>query len=163
MINIEMSNICGLCVCKPIEQVLRWKMELTPRNGKKGNVPIHYNSISNPKLIAGDASFFSIVHGTSHPSKNPNHAISKTRDWVFQLKSSFTLTHLNKPPKSYLLIKYQNYPLVLLNNKYIEQFSSQKHLGLNLDSRLNFKEYFDKVFKTGTQKIGVLWKFKKIF
>lgn len=66
------------------------------------------------------------------------------------------MTHLNKPTKSYLLIKYQNYPLVLLNNKNIEQFSSQKHLGLNLDARLNFKEHFDKVFKTVTQKIGLL-------
>ena len=71
-------------------------------------------------------------------------------------RTSLAMTHLNKPTKSYLLIKYQNYPLVLLNNKNIEQFSSQKHLGLNLDSRLNFKEHFDKVFKTVTQKIGLL-------
>ena len=39
--------------------------------------------------------------------------------------------------------KPQNHPLISLNNIQVERTSYQKHLGLILDEKLNFKSHID--------------------
>ena len=39
--------------------------------------------------------------------------------------------------------KTKNYPNITLNNIQIERLSHQKHLGIILDGKLNFKEHVD--------------------
>ena len=42
--------------------------------------------------------------------------------------------------------KTQNHPNISLNNIQIERVSHQKHLGIILDEKLNFKEHIDKYY-----------------
>ena len=52
----------------------------------------------------------------------------------------------NKPAQEVLFSrkkKTQNHPNVSLNNIQVERVSHQKHLGIILDEKLNFKEHID--------------------
>ena len=39
--------------------------------------------------------------------------------------------------------KVQNHPTIILNNIQVERASYEKHLGLILDEKLNFKQHLD--------------------
>ena len=51
-----------------------------------------------------------------------------------------------KPAKEVLFsrkTKVQNHPTIILNNIQVERASYEKHLGLTLDEKLNFKQHLD--------------------
>ena len=56
-------------------------------------------------------------------------------------------------------VQNQNYPLFVFNNNCVEQTACQKHLGLILDSRHNFQEHLDNIFKTVNKIVGLMRKF----
>ena len=56
--------------------------------------------------------------------------------------------------------KTQNYPNITLNNIQIERLSHQKHLGIILDEKLNFKEHIDSTILKVNRGIAVLKKLR---
>ena len=59
-------------------------------------------------------------------------------------------------------IRNQTYPPLVFNNSYVEQFATQKHLELILDSRSNLQENLENVFKTANKSIALIRQFQII-
>ena len=54
-----------------------------------------------------------------------------------------------------------SHPVLLFKNNPVKESSSQKHLGMILDSKLNFEEYFRTIFKINKTSIGSLHELQK--
>ena len=54
--------------------------------------------------------------------------------------------------------KTQNHPNISLNNSQVERVSHQKHLGIILDEKLNFKEHIDRTTLKVNRGIAVIKK-----
>ena len=48
------------------------------------------------------------------------------------------------------------HPSIYFNNKSLKQFPSQKHLGLTLDTKLNFQEHLKNILNNVNTIIGLL-------
>ena len=69
----------------------------------------------------------------------------------------------NKPAQEVLFSrkkKTQNHPNISLNNIQVERASQQKHLGLLLDEKLNFKEHVGSTISKLDRGIAVLKKLR---
>ena len=67
----------------------------------------------------------------------------------------------NKPAQEVLFSgkkKTQNHPKLSLNNIQVEKVSHQKHLGIILDEKLNFKENIDSTILKVNRGIAVIKK-----
>ena len=65
----------------------------------------------------------------------------------------------NKPAQEVLFSrkkKTQNHPNISLNNIQVERVSHQKHLGIILDEKLNFKEHIDSTILKVNRCLAVL-------
>ena len=58
--------------------------------------------------------------------------------------------------------KTQSHPEISLNNIPVERSSYQKHLGLILDEKLNFKQHIDSAFSKINKGIPVIKKIRHI-
>ena len=56
----------------------------------------------------------------------------------------------------------QNHPTLSLNNIQVERASSQKHLGLRLDEKLNFKQHTESAIVNINKGISVIKKLRYI-
>ena len=56
--------------------------------------------------------------------------------------------------------KTQSHPAISLNNIQVEQTSHQKHLGLLLDEKLNFKQHVDSAILKMNKGISVIKKLR---
>ena len=56
--------------------------------------------------------------------------------------------------------KTQNHPTLSLNNIQVERASSQKHLGLILDEKLNFKQHIESAIAKINKGIAVIKKLR---
>ena len=54
--------------------------------------------------------------------------------------------------------KVQNHPIISLSNIQVERASYQKHLGLILDEKLNFKQHIDSAISKINKGIAVIKK-----
>ena len=54
------------------------------------------------------------------------------------------------------------HPSIYFNNKSVKQVPSQKHLGLILDSKLNFQEHLQNILNKVNKTIGLLRKLQNI-
>ena len=54
----------------------------------------------------------------------------------------------------------QNYPLISLNDIQVERAPYQKHLGIILDEKLNFKQHIDNVISKVNKGIAVIKKLR---
>ena len=98
---------------------------------------------SNSKLFADDKSLFTIVKNKQESADVLNHDLSLISKWAFNWKMLIN-PDTNKLKKYYFLGKKpQNHLKVSLNNIQVERVSQQKHLGIILDEKLNFKEHID--------------------
>ena len=94
---------------------------------------------SNPKLFADDTSLFSMVENMNKSANDINSDLVKI---IFQQKMNFNLDSTNQA---------QEVILVSLTE-------CQKHLAIVLDSRLDFKEYLEIIFKKFSKTEGLLRK-----
>ena len=77
-----------------------------------------------------------------------NSDLSKIGNWAFQWKMSFN-PDPNKQAQEVIFsrkIQKTYHPSIYFNNKLVKQVPSQKHLGLILDSKLNFQEHLKNIF-----------------
>ena len=96
---------------------------------------------SNAKLVGDETSLFTIVKDENESANVLNNDLSLISKWVFNWKMLFN-PDPTKPAQEVFFSrkkKTQNHPTLSLNNIQVERASSQKHLGLILDEKLNFK------------------------
>ena len=100
---------------------------------------------SNAKFFADDTSLFTIVKDKKESANVLNNDLLLISRWAYNWKMLFN-PHPTKPAQEVLFSrKKQNqiHPAISLNNIQIEKVPYQKHLGLILDQKLNFKQHID--------------------
>ena len=117
---------------------------------------------SNPKLFADDTSLFSIVNDITLSSAELNQDLAKVSAWANQWKMSFN-PDPSKQAKEVIFSHKINKPLhpnLIFNNVPVDQVSSQKHLGMILDDKLNFNEHFKSIISKVSRSIALLRKLR---
>ena len=90
------------------------------------------------KLFADDTSIFSIAKDSTKSSNKFNNDLKIINNWAFQWKMSFNHDPLKQKCNQI------DHPHLVFNSNIVHKASLQKHLGLKLDDKLNFKEHIDK-------------------
>ena len=117
---------------------------------------------SNAKLFADDTSLFTIVKDTNESANILNNDLSLISRWAYDWKMLFNpdpqkLAHeviFSKKKQS------QSHPTISLNNIPVERASYQKHLGIILDEKLNFKQHVDNAILKINKGISVIKKLR---
>ena len=115
---------------------------------------------SNVKLFADDTSIFSVVNDTNKSCTELNSDLSKINDWAYQWKMSFN-PDPNKLAAEVIFshkIKPDSHPPIYFNNSQVVTRPFTKHLGMVLDSKLNFKQHIDDKICKANRGIGLLKK-----
>ena len=130
---------------------------------------IYINDLSDDlsttaKLFADYTSVFSIAQNVNTSASHLNNDLSKISNWAFQWKMSFNPGPGKQTQKVIFSRKIQKtcHPSIYFNNKLVKQVPSQKHLGLILDSKLNFQEHLQNILNKVNKTIGVLRKLPNI-
>ena len=116
--------------------------------------------LSDPKLFTDDISIFSVVKDCLNSSNKLNEDLSKISQWAYQWKMSFN-PDVSKQAQEIIFSRKKNinnHPVVFFNNLSINRNSTQKHLGLLLDEKLNFSEHINDKLKKVTKSINLLRK-----
>ena len=115
---------------------------------------------SNPKLFADDISLLSVVQNINSTGNDLNSGLIKISDWAFQWKMRF-----NPDPKKQAQevifsrkINKINHPPLYFNENLVKLSSTQKHLGMILDTKLDFSLHLKNVQNKVNKTIGLLCK-----
>ena len=116
---------------------------------------IYINDLSdglecNPKLFVDDTSLFATVHNIKKATNDLNNDLTKITKWDFQWKMSFN-PDISKQAHEVIFSRkwsVSSHPPLIFNNIPVARTNSQKHLGMQLDKKLNFEEQLKKVDKT---------------
>ena len=113
---------------------------------------IYINDLSddlstNAKLFADDTSLFSVVRDINTSAVHLNNDLKKISNWAFQWKKSFNPDPSKQAQGIIFSRKHQkiSHPSIYFNNNPIESVSSQKHLRMILDTKLNFQGYIKNI------------------
>ena len=90
--------------------------------------------------------------------------MEKISNWAFQWKMSFN-PDINKQAQEVVFcrrLQKSNHPSLRFNGTSFTQSEIQKHLGMFLDSKLDFKEHIQNVFNKVSKTTGLLRKLQKI-
>ena len=120
--------------------------------------------ISNPKLFADGTSLFSVIFDKDLSAKNLNDDLNRINNWAFQWKMSFN-PDPNKQAQEVLFsrkIQKSSQPSLIFNNNIVTQSLTQKHLGMFLDTKLDFQEHLKSIFSKVNKTIGFLRKLHHI-
>ena len=93
-----------------------------------------------------------------------NNDLSLISNWAFNWKMLFN-PDPNKPAQEVLFsrkMKAQSHPVISFNNIQVEKSPNQKHLGLILDEKLNFKQHIDSAISKVNKGIAVIKKLRYI-
>ena len=123
---------------------------------------IYINDLSeclttNAKLFAEDVSQFSVVDNINLSATNLNREINA---WANQWKMTFN-PDANKQAKEVIFsrkIRKTSHPPLTFNNNSVKRVQFQKHLGVYLDSRLDFREHLQNMFIKINKTINLLRK-----
>ena len=120
--------------------------------------------LTNAKLFAADTSLFSVVCGINTSAAHLNNDLSKISNWAFQWKMSFNPDPSKQVQEVIFSRKHQkiSHPSIYFNNNPIESVSSQKHLGMFLDTKLNFQEHIKNILTKVNKTIGLLQKLQNV-
>ena len=117
---------------------------------------------SNPKLFADDTSLFTIVKDKNESANILNDDLQLISSWAYKWKMLFN-PDSKKPAQEVLFSRknqIQNHPAISLNNIQVERTNFQKHLGLILDEKLNFKQHVDSAISKVSKGISVIKKLR---
>ena len=117
---------------------------------------------SNAKLFADDTSLFTIVKDKTESANILSNDLSEISKWAYDWKMLFNPDPC-KPAQEVVFSrkkKTQSHPAISLNNVQVERTSYQKHLGLLLDEKLNFKQHVDSAILKMNKGISVIKKIK---
>ena len=117
---------------------------------------------SNAKLFADDTSLFTVVNDKSDSTNIPNNDLIAISRWTFNWKMIFN-PDPKKPAQEVLFSRKkqaQIHPTINLNNVEVERSPFQKHLGVILDEKLNFKQHVDNAISKINKGIVVIKKLR---
>ena len=101
---------------------------------------------SNVKLFADDTHLFTIVKNINEILSILNNDLLLISKWAYHWKILFNPdpTKLAQEVLFSKKKKIQTHPMITLNNIQVDQVRYQKHLGILLGEKLNFKQYVDR-------------------
>ena len=113
---------------------------------------------TNVKLFADDTSLFSVVHDTQTSANDLNKDLKIINNWAFQWKMNFNPDPTKQAHEVIFSRKTKEiyHPPLVFNNTNVSQSSSQKHLGVILDSKLIFDEHLKMVSLKISKTLGLL-------
>ena len=114
---------------------------------------------SNPNLFADDTSLFSVVENINSTANDLNSDLIS--DWAFQWKTRFNPDPIKQAQEvifSRKIIKIDHPPLYV--NENLLKSSTQKHLGMILDTKLDFSLHLKNVQNKVNKTIGLLRKLR---
>ena len=102
---------------------------------------------SNPKLFVDDISLFSVIHNINSTANNLNRDLTKISNWVFQWKMRFNPDPYKQAQEVIFSRKINkiDHPPLYFNQNLVKSSSTHKHLGMVLDSRLDFNLHLKNV------------------
>ena len=115
---------------------------------------------SNAKLFADDISLFTVVKDRNVSANILNNDLQLISQWAYKWKMLFN-PDPKKPAQEVLFSRknqIQNHPTISLNNVQVERTTYQKHLGVILDEKLNFKEHVDSAISKVNKGISLIKK-----
>ena len=113
---------------------------------------------SNVKLFADDTSFFSVVKNNEESASNLTNDLDIISKWAYNWKMSFN-PDPNKPVQEVLFSRKNSnitHPIIHFNNVQVQRANHQRHLGIIVDEKLNFKSHKDKVLTKASKGIAVI-------
>ena len=112
---------------------------------------------SNAKLFADDTSLFSVLHDIQTSANSLNA-------WAFQWKMNFNPDPTKQAQEVIFSRKTKKvyHPPLMFNNAKVTQTTSQKHLGILLDSQLTFEDHLKMVSTKTTKTICLLRKLQNL-
>ena len=121
------------------------------------------DEITSPcKISADDTSLFSKIESKSYSNFQRNKDLKAISKWAFQWKMLFNPYHIKQAKEVCFSHKRDEvvYPPLKFNNNDVQSANSQKHLGLILDSKLDFNEHVNNRINIYNKSIGLM---KKLF
>ena len=118
------------------------------------------NLVSNPKLFADDTSLFSKVTYPNVTANQINNDLHNISTWAYQWKMNFN-SDTSKQAHEVLFsrkVKVTAHPQLVFNNNPAHETTTEKHLGIFLDFKLNFQEHFEDMLNKINKTIGLLRK-----
>ena len=118
------------------------------------------DEITSCKIFADDTSLFSKTENKSYPNFQHNKHLETISKGAFQWKMLFN----PDPVKQAMEVRfsYQQdrvvYPPLQFNNNNVQSANSQKHLGLVLDSKLDFNEHVNNKINKCNKSTGIMKK-----
>ena len=118
---------------------------------------------SSIKIFADDTSLFSVMRNGVLQSYQLNMDLCKIAEWACQWKMSFN----PDPSKQAVEVRFstknskENLPNLIFNNNNVTTVDSQKHLGLVLDSKLEFNLHLEEKFSKAKKGIGLISRLRK--
>ena len=113
---------------------------------------------SNVKLFADDTSLFTVVKEKNETANILNNALQSICTWAYNWKMLFN-PDSSKPAQEVLFTRKKKihvHPTINFNNVQVERMSYQKHLGILLDEKLNFKQHIDTAISKVSKGILVI-------
>ena len=110
------------------------------------------------KIFADDTSLFSKVLDVNESTKKLNLDLEKISEWAFQWKMHFN-PDPNKQANEVIFSrksKVHSHPPLTFNNNDVKKCPHQKHLGIILDSKLDFNIHVDNKIKKCYKMIGII-------
>ena len=122
------------------------------------------NLASNPKLFADSNSLISGVKNIDASNIDLNNDLKRIGEWEFQWKMNFNPDPTKQAQELFFSRKVQttNYPPLIFNQNVIPQTTLQKHLGMYLDSKLNFSEHLKTIFQKTDKTIELFRKLQTL-
>ena len=111
-----------------------------------------------------DTSLFSAAQSIKSTAIDLNSDLSKISDWAFQWKMNFN-PDPNKQVQEVIFnrkINKINHPLLLFNQNLVKSSSSQNHLGMVLDTKLDLNLHIKNVQRKVNKTIRFLRKLQNI-
>ena len=120
------------------------------------------NLESNVKLFADDTSIFSVVLDPNLSATQLNNDLQKIQQWAYQWKMIFNPDPSKQAQEVIFSRKNAKpfHPNLIFNQSNVIRTSSQKHLGLILDEKLNFKEHIKILIEKSSKGISVIRKLR---
>ena len=117
---------------------------------------------SNVKLFADDTSPFTVAKDKNESANILNNDLQSISTWAYNWKMLFN-PDSSKPAQEMLFSrkkKIQVYRTISLNNVQVERVAYQKHPGILLDEKLNFKRHIDSAISKVNKGISVIKKLR---
>ena len=110
------------------------------------------------RIFADDTSIFKIVDNPIKSSQDLGHDLNLVKLWAHQWKMSFN-PDPTKPPVE-LIFSTKNKPIyhppLTFNGIPLLRVTEHKHLGVTLDTKLNFESYITEICNKASKLLGVM-------